>query len=54
MIYTSFQIWAMEDWLVGCAILSYNKYKKFKPRLAKSMYLGPKYSNDKILKEIKK
>ena len=39
---------------VGCAILSYNKYKKFKPRLAKSMYLGPKYSNDKILKEIKK
>ena len=39
---------------VGCAILSYNKYKKFLPRFAESMYLGPKYSNYSVLKEIKK
>ncbi len=39
---------------VGCAILSYNKHRKFKARLAESMYLGPKYSNTEVLKEIKK
>ena len=39
---------------VGCAILSYNKHKKFLPRNTESMYLGPKFSNSLILKEIKK
>ncbi len=39
---------------VGCAILSHSKHRKFIPRLAKSMYLGPEYSNSEILKEIKK
>ena len=39
---------------VGCAILSYNKYKKFIPRNCETMYLGPKYSNKQILNEIKK
>ena len=39
---------------VGCAILSYNKYKKFLPRNTNTMYLGPKFSNAQILKEIKK
>ena len=39
---------------VGCAILSYNKHKKFLPRDTESMYLGPKFSNSIILKEIKK
>ena len=39
---------------VGCAILSYNKYKKFLPRFAETMYLGPKYSNYDVLREIKK
>ena len=39
---------------VGCAILSYNKHKKFLPRNTETMYLGPKFSNSLILKEIKK
>ena len=39
---------------VGCAMLSYNKHKKFLPRSIESMYLGPKFSNSFILKEIKK
>ena len=39
---------------VGCAILSYNKHRKFIPRNVESMYLGPKFSNPAILKEIKK
>jgi carbamoyltransferase len=39
---------------VGCAILSYNKSKKFLPRGAESMYLGPKFSNSRVLKVIKK
>ena len=39
---------------VGCAVLSHNKNKKFIPRIAKNMYLGPKFSNIEILKEIKK
>ena len=39
---------------VGCAILSYNKYKRFIPRETQSMYLGPKFSNLQIFKEIKK
>jgi len=39
---------------VGCAILSYNKHKKFLPRTTESMYLGPKFSNSFILREIKK
>ena len=39
---------------VGCAILSHNKYKKFLPRNTNTMYLGPKFSNAQILKEIKK
>ena len=39
---------------VGCAMLSYNKYKKFLPRNTKSMYLGPKFSNSLIYREIKK
>ena len=39
---------------VGCAILSYNKSKKFLPRSTKSMYLGPKFSNSRVLKVIKK
>ena len=39
---------------VGCAILSYNKYKKFIPRPTTNMYLGPKFSNKEILTEIKK
>ena len=38
---------------VGCAILSHNKYKKFLPRNTNTMYLGPKFSNAQILKEIK-
>ena len=38
---------------VGCGILSYNKYKKFKPRSAQSMYLGPKYSNKEVLHTLK-
>ena len=39
---------------VGCAILSYNKYKKFFPRKTETMYLGPKYSNEEIIKQLKK
>ena len=39
---------------VGCAALSYIKNKKFIPRVAKNMYLGPKFSNVEILREIKK
>ena len=39
---------------VGCAILSYNKVKRFIPRNAPTMYLGPKYSSDDILFELKK
>ncbi len=39
---------------VGCAILSYNKYKKFNPRKCETMYLGPKYSKKQIFSEIKK
>ena len=39
---------------VGCAILSYNKYKKFVPRPTANMYLGPEFSNSNILGIIKK
>ena len=39
---------------VGCAMLSHNKHKKFLPRNTENMYLGPKFSNSLILKEIKK
>ncbi len=39
---------------VGCAILSHNKRRKFLPRNIESMYLGSKYSNSYIFKEIKK
>ncbi len=39
---------------VGCAILSYNNRKKFIPQKTLSMYLGPKFSNNQILNEIKK
>jgi carbamoyltransferase len=39
---------------VGAAILSHNKYNKFIPRNTDTMYLGPKYSNSQILKEINK
>ena len=39
---------------VGCAILSHNKHKKFLARKTENMYLGPKFSNTEVLKEIKK
>lgn len=39
---------------VGCAILCYNKYKKFTPRNTINMYLGPKFTNEEISKEINK
>ena len=39
---------------VGCAILSYNKNKKFLTRNTKSMYLGPQFSNSEVLKVLKK
>ena len=39
---------------VGSAILSYHKRKKFIARSATTMYLGPKYSNQNILYELKK
>ena len=39
---------------VGCGVLSYNKHRKFLPRFTEDMYLGPKYSNIEVLKEIKK
>lgn len=39
---------------VGCAILCFNENKKFIPRRATNMYLGPKFSNSEIVKEIKK
>lgn len=38
----------------GCAILSHNKNNKFSPKTIENMYLGPKYSNSFVLKEIKK
>ena len=39
---------------VGCAALSYSKNSKFLPVTISNMYLGPKYSNEEVLKEIKK
>ncbi len=39
---------------VGSAILSYHKRKKFIARSTTTMYLGPKYSNQNILYELKK
>ena len=39
---------------VGSAILSYNKHKKLLPKRIETMYLGPKYSNSDVFKEIKK
>ncbi len=39
---------------VGCGILAYNKFKKFKPRLTRTMYLGSEYSNKEILNSLKK
>tara|TARA_B100000579_G_scaffold437701_1_gene468296 strand:- start:1350 stop:3038 length:1689 start_codon:yes stop_codon:yes gene_type:complete len=39
---------------VGCGILAYNKFKKFKPRLTRTMYLGSEYSNKEILNTLKK
>jgi len=39
---------------VGSAILCHNKYKKILPINLESMYLGPKYSNSEVLKNIKK
>ena len=39
---------------VGCAALSYNKRTKLIPKKVKNMYLGPKYSNEEVLNQIKK
>ena len=39
---------------VGCAILSYNKSKKFIARNTSTMFLGPEYSDRNILYELKK
>ncbi len=39
---------------IGCGILAYNKFKKFKPRVTQTMYLGSEYSNEEILITLKK
>jgi len=39
---------------VGCAILSYNKSKRFIARNTSTMFLGPEYSDRNILYELKK
>ena len=39
---------------VGSAILAHNEAKKYKPQNINTMYLGPKFSNLEVLKELKK
>ncbi len=39
---------------VGCAALTYNRHSKLKPKKIETMYLGPQYSNDEILRNLKK